>query len=679
MNKKAFLIFLLITALYFMLPGMLHSQVTLEWVKYNSGNPVNITRNEFMRVDASGNSRIAGVYLNDTQAKSFVLQYNSSGTPGPVYWTTNNMIPSCYWIDNNLSTYTGGYYNQGSDKYLNTFKCSLQGFNWEVKDTVYSNGQYEVLDITSDNIGNTYVLRYKGMYYIYKYNSNGSYTRYPLAGISEAAKITIDTRNNDIILVYYGSEIRDGHITRFDSNFNMKWECSFPVTGDIVKLISTPLGKTYTLDDKFGVTNFDTSGIRKWGVPFPGQIKDMVISITEKVFITGDSGNAFINSNGILSKLNKQNGDKICVDKNDEAYTISRYNSKIRISKVTKLFSCNWAYDYSGTAGTLDSAYCISVDSMNNIYIAGIEQASSITSGFTAKFSQGKDTISGTVKYKDDSSSVSAGFVKALKFNQSTLEINKIDEMPIDEYGNFKIAHCIRDTLYIMAYTNGEQWLPTYNDSVIFWQNAVKVYPFPSVNNVNIRVSNFSYNGNINFSGIVYSGENEDKPLNDAYIYLRTEEGFRGYTSSKPDGTFIIHCLENVLYDVIVDRIGFAPLAFKLNFENGNIVNYKIHMQSVIGIPSNRNILPLVFNLYQNFPNPFNPSTTISFDIPKSSDVKIVIYDITGKVITELLNEHMTPGTYNTQWDASNLASGIYFYQLITDDFIESKKMVLIK
>lgn len=70
---------------------------------------------------------------------------------------------------------------------------------------------------------------------------------------------------------------------------------------------------------------------------------------------------------------------------------------------------------------------------------------------------------------------------------------------------------------------------------------------------------------------------------------------------------------------------------------------------------------PIGYSLYQNYPNPFNPSTTIKFDLPKSSNVKLSVYDITGKEIETLVNETLNAGSYETKWDGSKYASGVYF------------------
>jgi photosystem II stability/assembly factor-like uncharacterized protein len=94
--------------------------------------------------------------------------------------------------------------------------------------------------------------------------------------------------------------------------------------------------------------------------------------------------------------------------------------------------------------------------------------------------------------------------------------------------------------------------------------------------------------------------------------------------------------------------------------------------------------IPTNYSLHQNYPNPFNPSTKIQFDIPsevkrKTLDVKLLIYDILGKEVVTLVNEKLQPGTYEVNFNASNLSSGVYFYKLTAGSFTDTKKMLMIK
>jgi len=98
----------------------------------------------------------------------------------------------------------------------------------------------------------------------------------------------------------------------------------------------------------------------------------------------------------------------------------------------------------------------------------------------------------------------------------------------------------------------------------------------------------------------------------------------------------------------------------------------------VTGIQQFSNEIPKSFSLSQSYPNPFNPTTSIKFDIPKAGNVSLKIYDITGKEVYSI-NEFKSAGRYEFTFDASNYASGLYFYKLESGMFSETKKMVLIK
>jgi hypothetical protein len=94
--------------------------------------------------------------------------------------------------------------------------------------------------------------------------------------------------------------------------------------------------------------------------------------------------------------------------------------------------------------------------------------------------------------------------------------------------------------------------------------------------------------------------------------------------------------------------------------------------------------IPETFSLGQNFPNPFNPITTINYDLPQQTHVNLMIYDILGREVVKLVSKEMPAGYKTIIWDSRNnygesVSAGIYFYQLQTKDFVKTKKMILIK
>jgi hypothetical protein len=97
------------------------------------------------------------------------------------------------------------------------------------------------------------------------------------------------------------------------------------------------------------------------------------------------------------------------------------------------------------------------------------------------------------------------------------------------------------------------------------------------------------------------------------------------------------------------------------------------------GTETNQNTVTENYSLKQNYPNPFNPVTNITYSLPKSGNVNIKIFDLSGREIQTLVNEFKNPGTYIISFDASDLASGLYFYKMTTANYSETKSMILMK
>jgi hypothetical protein len=128
---------------------------------------------------------------------------------------------------------------------------------------------------------------------------------------------------------------------------------------------------------------------------------------------------------------------------------------------------------------------------------------------------------------------------------------------------------------------------------------------------------------------------------------------------------------------------GILTLNIKTSGTGGSIPvhlrSFNIRVHNPIGITPISSEVPSKFSLLQNYPNPFNPVTNIKFDIAKAGMVKLVVYDITGKQVAELINGDLAAGSYKYDFDASTLASGIYFYKLEAANFTAIKKMILVK
>lgn len=86
-----------------------------------------------------------------------------------------------------------------------------------------------------------------------------------------------------------------------------------------------------------------------------------------------------------------------------------------------------------------------------------------------------------------------------------------------------------------------------------------------------------------------------------------------------------------------------------------------------------------MFALEQNYPNPFNPTTLIRYQLPEGSSVQLIVFDMLGREVTTLVNERKEAGVYDVKFDASGLASGLYFYRLKAGAFVQTRKLLLIR
>ncbi|RPI17612.1 MAG: T9SS C-terminal target domain-containing protein [Ignavibacteriae bacterium] len=156
-------------------------------------------------------------------------------------------------------------------------------------------------------------------------------------------------------------------------------------------------------------------------------------------------------------------------------------------------------------------------------------------------------------------------------------------------------------------------------------------------------------------------------------VIYRTTNGGNNWLFQIPDTSIHISFYEYVKF--INKNTGWAlPLTAGVHTTTGgDPVFYTGVKQVVVNTPG-------VYFLFQNYPNPFNPSTTIRFEIRNTSSVKVTVFDITGKEVSNLLDERKSPGKYQVDFSGLGYSSGVYFYSMIIDgNIIDTKKMILIK
>ena len=206
----------------------------------------------------------------------------------------------------------------------------------------------------------------------------------------------------------------------------------------------------------------------------------------------------------------------------------------------------------------------------------------------------------------------------------------------------------------------------------------------------------------INLGSVLYVSRGQGisivKSTNNGASWMPAIQGLTSFAVNKlfSDGTNIFAGTENGIF-VSTDAganwasfsSGIFPVVGTIKVRGGFCVNNGFIYAGAngvwkrplvqVGINTITGEIPNRFSLTQNFPNPFNPSTKIKFDIPNSGITSLKVYDILGREVEVLVNELLKTGTYEADFNANRLASGVYFYRLVSGEYSETKKMVLVK
>jgi len=312
-----------------------------------------------------------------------------------------------------------------------------------------------------------------------------------------------------------------------------------------------------------------------------------------------------------------------------------------------------WTATYNGTGNSYDVPSDITVDMNGNIYVTGLSR-----SGSTA----GTEDIA-TVKYN----------------------ANGVQQW-VNRYNGSGNGLDVGNSIYYSSgyvYVAGTTYRSgTNSDYIVIKYNAItgdtiwtKIYN--GVDNstdfaTSVIVNNSS---NVFAAGTVHSGNKYQLGilgLNNSGNQQWTLQ----YNTNRPP-TQVDSSYSVPTKILLADQNSFYVAASTYQNNTYDYLLLKYNLQTDIRNTSTET--PEQFVLYQNYPNPFNLNTTIKFDLPRKSNVEMSIYDITGKLVKTLLKEEKNAGSYNINFDATNLSSGIYIYKLITPEITFSRRMILIK
>ena len=292
--------------------------------------------------------------------------------------------------------------------------------------------------------------------------------------------------------------------------------------------------------------------------------------------------------------------------------------------------------------------------------------------------------ISGVVK-NDSSLGVNA-IIFAIRLNDKH-DFHKRYSTITDSLGNYSFSHMYPGN-YILLAIPERNYEPTFfrydGMQTLRWKDAdsVVVNASGTVAGINFTVVADTDSGADLVSGTVR--DNSGNPVNGAFVFaLDANQQVSAYGITDQNGNYTIAGLTPGSYSISTDKYGYTStqtstvsLDYNSNFTSS--ASFTMTPTDVTSINSNSGTIQN-YKLYQNYPNPFNPTTVIKYSVPMASRVTLKVYNILGSEVATLVNGEKAVGNYSVTFNGSNLASGIYFYQLKAGSFVQTKKLVLMK
>ena len=510
----------------------------------------------------------------------------------------------------------------------------------------------------------------------------------------EATALAIDNLGNIYVIGFgYVSGPRNDYVTiKYDSNGDTVWVRRYNGTGndqDQALAIAVDIsGNVYVTGESpgtgpgedYATVKYNSIGEEQWVARYDGPgnywdtARDIAVDYSGNVYVTGESygfgydyATIKYNSDGDTVWIRRYHGSggedygrAISIDDSGNVYVtgssvgLSTSNDYLTI-KYDSTGEEQWIARYNGTGNGYDYARAMAVDDSGNVYVTGRSADTTNSADCT------------TIKYNTHGEEQWVARYDDIETNRYigwaiVVDNNGYIYVTGEGYNSSTEEDCIT----IKYDMNGDTvWVRRYNgtDNTEDYGRAVAV---DNYGNVYVTGESRGYNSSYDYVTIKYNPDG----LQD---WIMRYNGPANYIDKS--------------VSIAVDDAGNV---FVTGTSEGVVTGNDyatIKYSQPTGIEPTYNQVTQRFTLSQNYPNPFNPVTTIEFHIPKTELVSLKIYDILGQEITTLIYQPLSAGSHEIKWDARDIPSGIYLYQLKAGDpskgskqgFVETKKMILLR
>ncbi|MDQ3021507.1 MAG: SBBP repeat-containing protein [Bacteroidota bacterium] len=658
-----------------------------QWIQIYNGPGNGSDYAHSLAVDGSGNVYVTGTCEGNGTGRDYAtIKYNSSGDS---LWVSiyngdpgigQDNAPSLA-VDGSGNVYVTGVSNASQSGLMDyaTIKYNSSGIQqWVQRYNGPGNLEDYASSLAVDGSGNVYVTGASattgpiGDYATIKYNSSGVpqwVQRYGPADINSIPpSLAVDSSGNvyvtgesvgsgsvgDYATIKYNSSGDSLWVARYNGPGNSSDGASSIAIDDSGNVYVTGYSCRYFggVDAEYATIKYNSSGVQQWIQRYTTSENDheyphsLAVDGSGNVYVTGFSRRGTIYD-----------------------YATIKYNS----SGVQQ-----WVQRYNGPGNWYNAACALAVDSSGNVYVTGWSYGSGTGYDYaTIKYSQAEgiaapsnleaqsvDSSYIKINWQDNSNDEDGFYIERAKINDSS-HWEVIDAVPqnVNEYSDYFVTRALKYFYRVKAYS--ENTFSEYSniDSATLGGNPLFI-PAPPSNLVILQRT----------ANTIEMNWHDNSGNENGFIIFR-----------KTEGDLFFEIIDSVHTDVVTyQEVGVNPnhnYSYKIcSFNQSGISDYS---NTLIVLAKSAPVKTSEFSgnniLYGNYPNPFNTVTNLDFGISKLGFVSLKIYNVLGKEVATLVNAKLNPGTYKYNFDASFLSSGVYFYKLQTGEFIETRRMTLIK